>query len=200
MLNIFLSEIISAAVQLIAFSLIPFIWWLFTARKEHNFFNWVGLKRISHEKSAASTIFITLAAAIAYISLTYLCVNLLSDEITTAVSGMGAKAVPAALVYACIQKGLAEEILFRGFILKRTANKFGFSVGNTVQAVLFGLLHGVPFGLASHNTAVTILLTLLPAAIGWYMGRLNEKRCGGSILPSWIVHGTMNFIVAVLAL
>lgn len=127
----------------------------------------------------------------------------LSGDITAAgnqFSGMGAAAVPAAFVYAFIQTGLTEEILFRGFILKRTANKFGFAAGNTVQAVLFGLLHGIPFGLSTHNIAVTFLLTLLPAAIGWYMGWLNEKRCGGSIFSSRIVHGTMNLIVTILAL
>lgn len=203
MLEIFLNEFISAVFQLVAFSIIPVIWWFITARKECNYFKWIGLKRISHEKSIVSTILITLSAAAVYIILTYLCINLLSGDITTAGSqfaGMGISAVPAALIYAFIQTSLSEEIVFRGFILKRVANKFGFAAGNIVQAVLFGLMHGVPFGLASHNIVVTVLITIIPGAFGWYQGFLNEKRCGGSIFPSWILHGTMNFIVALTSL
>lgn len=203
MLEIFLNEFISAVFQIVAFSIIPVIWWLITARKECNYFKWIGLKRISHEKSIVSTILITLSAAAVYIILTYLCISLLSGEITTAgsrFSGMGISAVPAVLIYAFIQTSLSEEIVFRGFILKRVANKFGFAAGNIVQAVLFGLMHGVPFGLASHNIVVTVLITIIPGAFGWYQGFLNEKRCVGSIFPSWILHGTMNFIVALTSL
>ncbi len=59
-------------------------------------------------------------------------------------------------------------------------------IGNTVQALLFGLLHGIPFGLATKNVAVTILLTLLPGAFGWFQGWRNEKRFNGSVIPSWL--------------
>ena len=90
--------------------------------------------------------------------------------------------------------------MFRGFLLKRIGNRFGFATGNLIQAVLFGLLHGLPFGMVTHNILVTVLLTILPGAFGWYQGWLNEKRCGGSILPSWLLHGTMNFIVTCLSL
>ena len=41
-----------------------------------------------------------------------------------------------------IQTGLSEEILFRGFLGKRLIAKFGFAVGNVVQGLLFGTLHG----------------------------------------------------------
>jgi hypothetical protein len=35
-------------------------------------------------------------------------------------------------------------------------------------------------------------LTLLTGGIGWIEGWLNEKRAGGSILPSWIFHSLTN--------
>jgi len=69
-----------------------------------------------------------------------------------------------------------------------------------VQALCFGLLHGLPFGLVTGSVPVMVILTLLPGAFGWYQGWLNEKRCGGSILPSWLLHGIMNSLIACLSL
>ena len=106
----------------------------------------------------------------------------------------------AGIFFTGIAAGLVEEMVFRGFLLKRIKNKFGFGIGNLIQAVLFGLLHGIPFGMATQNILVTVLLTILPGAFGWYQGWLNEKRCGESIVSSWLLHGTMNFIVTCLSL
>ena len=113
---------------------------------------------------------------------------------------MGYGYIPAAFAYGLIRTGLSEEILFRGFILKRIQNKFGFIAGNVIQALAFGLMHGVPFGLATHNIGVTVLLTLLPGALGFYMGWLNEKKFSGSIIPSWLVHSIVNTITTIIAL
>lgn len=43
----FLNELISSILQIILFSLIPFIWWLTTARHKESFFSWIGLKKIN---------------------------------------------------------------------------------------------------------------------------------------------------------
>ena len=130
-------------------------------------------------------------------------ITMYSDSITAAGSnfaGMGILAIPAVLVYGFVRTGLSEELFFRGFLLKRVSSKWGFAIGNTVQAILFGAVHGIPFGIATHNIFVTIMLTLLPGMLGWYQGWLNEKRCGESIIPSWLLHGTINAIVACLSL
>lgn len=201
-MSIFVNELIGACVQVVLFALVPFIWWLITARKK-NFFEWIGLKKIKHEGSVRNTVLIVLGAVAVYGGLTVLSLGLLPEGVTTAGSdfaGMGAVAIPAVLAYGFIRTGFAEELLFRGFLLKRFGNKFGFAAGNTIQAILFGLLHGVPFGMATGNVGVTVLLTLLPGAFGWFQGYLNEKRCKGSIIPSWLLHGTINTIVAILSL
>ena len=203
MMSLFLEELAGAVFQLLIFSIIPFAWWLITARKKESYFKWIGIKKMVHEKRIGNTLLITVLAVAGYTVLTTLCIKMVSDGITTAGSqfaGKGFIAIPAALAYGYIRTGLSEEIVFRGFLLKRTMNKFGFGAGNLLQAILFGLLHGIPFGLATHNVAVTVLLTILPGAFGWFQGWLNEKRCGGSIVSSWLLHGTMNFIVTCLAL
>lgn len=52
-------------------------------------------------------------------------------------------ALQAILVYAVLNTALPEEILFRGFLLKRISAKFGKNVGNFIQSLLFGIIHGV---------------------------------------------------------
>ena len=40
------------------------------------------------------------------------------------------------------------------------------------------------------------LVTFLTGGLAWFMGDLNERQAGGSILPSWAVHGTSNLLMA----
>lgn len=202
MVNMFISEFFGALVQVVTFALIPFVWWLITARKKENFFKWIGIRKVEHEGSLLATIMKMVAAVGVYGVSTVVVVNHM-DGITKAGStfaGQGAVAIPAVIAYGLIRTGLSEEILFRGFILKRVSNKFGFVAGNTVQALLFGLLHGVPFGIASHNVVALVVFTLLPGVMGFALGWLNEKKCGGTIVSSWLTHGLLNVIVGCISL
>lgn len=202
-MELFMNEFVGAVVQVILFAAVPFVCWLIAGRKKEKFFSWIGLKKGKCKSGIGKTILIAAAGMGAYVVLTRICVQMLPEGVTAAGSefaGKGLIAIPAAAAYAYIRTGLSEEILFRGFLLKRIASKFGFFAGNTIQALAFGLLHGIPFGVATGNFAVTILLTLIPGAIGWLMGYINEKRFEGSILPSWLLHGTINFITTILAL
>lgn len=193
-----ISLLISAAVQLALFCLIPFIWWLVTARRT-NFFRWMGLKRPEFAGAKWKIFGIILAGALAYIAAMYLMAVTLLRGVQTAASqfaGKGLAAIPAILVYAMVQTSLSEELFFRGFLCKRFAARLGFKAGNLLQAVLFGLCHGIPFGLATGNWLVCILLTALPTGIGCLQGWLNERKAGGSIVPSWMLHGLMNLLSA----
>ena len=197
-----LNELIGAVVQVLFFLLIPLAVWYAAARKKESFFSWIGLK-----KPVCSNVAITILSAIVmtllYIGAMSASVKILPDGVTTAGSqfaGGGLKALPAVFFYAFLRTALSEEILFRGFVLKRIRNKTGFTAGNTVQALLFGLVHGIPFGIITNSILAFVLLTMLPGLFGWYQGWLNEKQCGGSIVPSWLLHGGINLITAVLSL
>ena len=199
----FIQELIGAIAQVLLFALIPFIVWLITARKKMNFFRWIGFTKPTHKGNIILTLVFTLVGVLAYGFLSIYFINTFSGDVTSAGSsfaGQGMSAIPATIAYGFIRTGLSEEIVFRGFILKRIANKFGFIAGNLIQSILFGLLHGVPFGLATQNIGVTIALTLLPAAMGFLMGYLNEKKFSNSIIPSWILHGTINTVVSIFSL
>ncbi len=129
----------------------------------------------------------------------FLIMTTLLGNVTTGTSqfaGKGLSVIPSIIIYAVIQTSLSEELFFRGFLCKKLVNCFGFIAGNIIQSILFGLLHGIPFGLATGKWYIYILLTMLPAIIGFTQGWLNEKKANGSIIPSWILHGLMNILSA----
>ena len=197
-----LNELIGAVIQVLFLSLPPLAVWYVTARRKESFSSWIGLKKPVCSNTIISVISAVVMTFI-YIGSISACVKILPDGVTTAGSqfaGEGLKALPAAFFYAFLRTALSEEIQFRGFVLKRIQNKAGFIAGNSVQALLFGLMHGIPFGLITKSVPAFVLLTLLPGLIGWYQGWLNEKQCNGSIVPSWLLHGCINFFTAVFSL
>ena len=140
----FIPQTISALIQILIFLLIPFIWWLVTARRTEPFFRWLGWKRprVTHPGRLALVIIGTLVVAGA---VGVLFISAAADVSPSPLTGLGFADLGAAIVYAVAQTAFAEESLFRGFLLKRIAARFGFWTGNVVQAVLFGLVHMVPF-------------------------------------------------------
>ena len=197
-----LNELVGAIAQVLFLSLLPLAVWYVTARKKESFFSWIGLKKPIC-KNKISTALTAIVMTILYIAAMTACVKLLPDGVTTVGSqfaGGGLGALPAAFFYSFVRTALSEEILFRGFVLRLIRNKAGFTAGNTVQALLFGLVHGIPFGIITNSILAFVLLTMLPGLFGWYQGWLNEKQCGGSIVPGWLLHGSINFITVVLSL
>lgn len=191
-MNLLIQKMINSIVQILLFSLIPFIWWCITARKKCSFFQWIGLKGISSPKENKTGLWIA-GTTIIFMTVSVFILYTVRDIETAAseFSGLGLKALPAILVYAVLNTSLPEEILFRGFLLKRLSRKFGFSVGNMVQSVLFGLLHGAMF-LALTGVLQTILIIGFTGGIAWCMGYVNEQKSEGSILPSWCMHAIAN--------
>lgn len=117
---------------------------------------------------------------------------------TSDFKGLGVGAIPAILVYAVFNTSLPEEILFRGFLLKRISNKFGFVSANIIQSILFGLMHGVMF---FKYVAVlkALLIIVFTMVIAWFMGYINEKKSNGSIIPGWIIHAVSNIFSGLCA-
>ena len=191
------NDILSSIIQVSLFSAIPFLWWLFRYRKEEGFFSWVGLKKPIIKGSSVRLVTRILIVAIIYVFLMGLIITYLLKDVAMATNefyGKGLKALPSIFVFSIVKTALSEEVFFRGFLGKRFINSFGFVKGNTVQAMAFGLLHGLPFGLATGSLLTTIILTVIPGAIGWFQGWINEKCATGSIIPSWILHSTMNIL------
>jgi membrane protease YdiL (CAAX protease family) len=193
-----ISELITAVIQIGVMAIIPVIWWLFSVRKTESFFTWIGLKK-PHITEKKKFIIALLIAIIISVSMSLVLDPILPDDIQLAnerFGGMGFSALMPAIIFAFLSTALAEEILFRGFLGKRLSNKLGFATGNTIQAVIFGLLHGATmFG--SFEVFIPLTVIAFTGTLGWLMGYINEKS-NGSIIPSWLLHGFSNLYAAVI--
>lgn len=199
-MQLFLSKVMSSIVMLFLFTFIPFIWWLLTARKELSFGSWLGLRPIS-AKEKRSVFVLGIIGTLVFLGFSMI----LQAQIKgTAVavsefSGKGLAVLPAVLVYALFNTALPEEILFRGFLLKRFGQKMSFAMANTVQAILFGALHGLMF-FSLVGGVKAVYITVFTGLVAGYMGYLNEKKASGSILPSWGIHAISNAFAALTAM
>ncbi|MBE5941883.1 MAG: CPBP family intramembrane metalloprotease [Lachnospiraceae bacterium] len=196
-MSLFVDKIVSSIFQIVIFAIIPFVWWLITARKQRKFIEWIGLKKMEGGKKTLTSIIIV---SVAFLFLGVFILYIISgvETATSEFKGLGMKAVPAIIIYAAFNTALPEELLFRGFLLKRMSNKFGFNTANVIQALLFGLLHGAMF-FALVGLVKAILAVAFTTVIAWFMGYINEKISGGSIIPSWIVHAISNLFSGLCA-
>jgi membrane protease YdiL (CAAX protease family) len=182
--------------QLAVFSVIPFIFWLITKKKaKQSFFCWVGLNKPAKPEPKALATAVVLCILLTAFMLLFFTPDILQASATTMYlqDGLSATAVICTLIFAFIQTGLSEEILFRGFLAKRLIHALGFLRGNIVQAVLFGLLHSFII-LSGIGWLTTAIIVFFAASNAMVMVYVNEKVFGGSILPSWILHGISNSV------
>ena len=189
-MNLLIDKIISSILQIFIFTVLPFIWWFVTDRKDKIFFEWIGLKSITGGKKTWTAIII--------VSILFMLVGMVTlftiknvKTATSDFSGLGVKAIPAIIIYAAFNTALPEELVFRGFILKRVMKISSFNIANIIQALMFGLLHGIMFSSLVGNIEV-IFIVLITGVIAWFMGRINEIYSDGSILPSLIIHTVSN--------
>lgn len=118
---------------------------------------------------------------------------------TSQFSGQGMSELIPALIYAFLQTGFSEEMFFRGFLTKRLVHKFGFQVGNVVQGLLFGLMHGIIF-ISKASLFGAIIIITITGITGWLMGWINEKQSNGSIVSSWLLHGCANTLASIISM
>lgn len=196
-MELLINKLVSSIVQIIIFAIIPFLWWIVTARKKQKFVEWIGIKKITGGKKTIISIVII---SVAFLLLGAFTLYVLKDvEMATSdFEGLGAVSIPAIFVYAILNTSFPEEILFRGFLLKRLSNRFGFVVANIIQSIIFGLMHGVVF-ISITGIVKAIVIIVFTTAVAWSMGFVNEKNADGSILPSWIIHAVANIFSALCA-
>lgn len=201
MLQLLVNIILSSVIQFVLLSILPFIWWMITARKESTFFKWIGYKK-PHIANKKKFWFLIIAIELVFLTVFLLIVPMIHNNDQTATSqfeGLGISAMIPALIYAFFQTAFNEELFFRGFLGKRLSTKLGFEAGNTIQAVLFGMMHCVMFfsSVAFFQAAAIGIFTGL---VGWGIGYVNEKASEGSIVPGWLLHGIANTFSCIIAL
>ncbi|OAB25524.1 hypothetical protein PMSD_27610 [Paenibacillus macquariensis subsp. defensor] len=82
---------------------------------------------------------------------------------------------------------------------KRLIHKLGFHVGNVVQGLLFGLMHGILFISAAGILGAFIIIVITGIG-GWLMGWINEKQSEGSMISSWLLHGCANTLASIIVM
>jgi membrane protease YdiL (CAAX protease family) len=196
-----ISEFISAILQVLVFTLIPFIFFLFRKDKTVTFFKYIGL----YKPTTKSIVLVLLVILISITSMIGLALvndgikqSMLSPASVTGKfreMGFNSVTVVSLLIMALIKTSLSEEIFFRGFLGKRLINKLGFKTGNLIQASIFGLLHLLLFWFLTNTTVIPlIVITVFSTLMGWIIGYIKEKYANGSIIPGWVAHGLGNSI------
>ena len=196
-----LDEIVSAILQILVFTLIPFVVYLITQRKLKGFFEYIGLKATTKKALllalATSLIFLAGGISLAFVSNEVREVLINPPSITGKIREMGLQpaAVIILIVIAWFKTSLSEEILFRGFIAKRLVNWLGFELGNILQAVIFALIHVLLFwALSKAGILFLAFIFLFSGFAGYIIEYINEKFGEGSIIPGWIAHALGNTI------
>lgn len=194
----FLNQTLNAIIQVVLFALIPFVWWLFTARKQESFWSWIGLRKIQTENRKKFVLLFVICSVACY-ALGELAIWLRGnlEAADSVYKGMGAGAVPSILMYAFGQTALSEEILFRGFLMKRLQAKWGFKPAVLIQAVIFGAVHLLMVWGQTDLLAGTMIV-VYPMVVAVLLSWINEKKAGGSIYPSWIMHGVLNSVEGIV--
>jgi membrane protease YdiL (CAAX protease family) len=100
------------------------------------------------------------------------------EYIAAAMNGLSPVALAVANLAIGILPGIAEELLFRGYIQTRLCARWGMARGITCTALMFGLIH---FDLVQGTFAVIV---------GLFLGYMTERY--GSILPAMIAHAVNN--------
>lgn len=195
-----ISEIIETVLQILIFTLIPFLVYVIKKKTVKGFLAYIGLKK-SNPKANYLAIFASLILMAPMLLLTFTSdsfreIMLDPNSITGKLRAMdfGTNSIIILLVIAIFKTSFAEEILFRGFIAKRLISYLGFIKGNILQAIIFGILHAVLFAAITTNFIFLSVIFIFPTVAAYVFGYLNEKKANGSIIPSWIAHGLANTI------
>ena len=122
---------------------------------------------------------------------------------------LGLELTPLTLVvafaWAFLHQGLPEELFFRGFLLGQLTRKFSSFYANTIQAVVFWLIHvpGYVFlwqmvgnGEKFWIVVIAVISLIIAFVFGWL--RLRDKN--GSIVAPIVLHTLGNGITYVFAM
>ena len=194
---ILVSQLLSALLQLLVLTAVPFVWHLVRERRVSGFFRWLGLVRASRapvREMGIIALGLTLVTLLPYWylyrtgSLTYSGFTVDSFR----QSGWSLETVLVILLWAVVQTSLAEEIFFRGFLCKRFSARLGWRAGTALQAVLFGAIH-LP-AVWGRGLLPAVVIVALTGGIGFALGWLSQRRAEGSILYGWCIHAAANIL------
>lgn len=186
--------LVGVPAQVAVFTLVPLAWWLHGGRPEGSFLRWLGFTRVTDGRETA-----VLAASVVC-GLGFFGGALISGTGPWTSTGTGVAVVLAVLLTAVLQTALAEEIFFRGFVLRWLGEKrTGPVVANVVQAVACGALRLVVHVMFVDREPANLLAALLLGAGAAFLAGWLRQRTG-SLLLGWAAHGAGNLLAGLIAL
>lgn len=198
---ILVNQFLSAVLQLLLLTAIPLVWYMVSKRRITGFLRWIGLTPAARIPAKAMCGIFLAFALVTLLPYWYLYhTNSLTYSGFTVdsyrQSGWSAQTALVILVWAVLQTSLSEEIFFRGFLCKRFCSAWGWKVGTTVQALLFGAIH-LP-AVWGKGIVPALVIVLLTGGIGFALGWLSQRRAEGSILYGWCIHAAANILSPVI--
>lgn len=206
-MSLFAIQVEHMIIAVTIFSFVPFIWWIIENKlkkspiKLKDFFSWIGLVKPVKKITKKRYMIFLLTMSLIFLILFYIIPAITLPRFISSAKfrGAGIAAIPAALLFSYVQTALAEEIFFRGFLLKIISKNFGFAVGNIMQALAFATFNCFLFFM-SYSIIKAVFGGLTIFLAGLICGRLDFNKWKITILPSIFVYGTASFIAALLSI
>lgn len=107
---------------------------------------------------------------------------------------MNLDVMSAALLYALVQTGFAEEFLFRGLITGTLSRRMSLLKANLIQSLIFLAPHLLLLIVMPKQWPLLVLVFVGASYAGWIRIR------SGSILGPWLIHGGANLAVTLSVL
>ena len=195
-----INESIGAILQILVFTLIPFLVYLIKNKSAKGFLEYIGLKKSTKKANylavIACLLFATPMLILTLTNADFRDIMFEPNSITGKFRqmGFGIESLFILIVIALFKTSFAEEVLFRGFIAKRLISVAGYKKGNVIQAAIFGVIHTALFALVTSNVIFLIAIFIVPSIGAYVSVYLNEKIANGSIIPGWISHGLANVL------
>ena len=106
----------------------------------------------------------------------------------------------AAFTWAFIHQGLPEELFFRGFLLGQLTRRLKFLYANTIQAVVFWLIH-IPGYLylwqifdSELTRLLVVVIALVTLVVSFFLGWLRIRDKNRSLVAPVVMHTLANGI------
>ena len=182
------------------FSVIPLLWHLDKERTIKGFVHSLGIYR-PHSAASGSILTVTSVYLLTLAATITVVLSGFSDRGLGAHGGThGLTTGTTILLYIVmfgLKTGIAEEIFFRGFIAKKLIDRLGYSKGNLLQALVFGMPHS--FLVSGPFSAIDLVVRGINAILlGYTFGYIMDKRSGGNIVPAMIAHTSANIVSSIV--
>ena len=196
-----LSRLANTVANLVLFVLIPFVVYAVVQRRRQGRSLGESLQRVGMQRGEPGFLryaWAGLAIVFAWVWLVPPDLEVITREGTVqaafAGAGISVDTLGAALLYALVQTGFAEEFLFRGLIAGSLSRRMTLWRANVVQAAIFLAPHLILLFIVPEHWPILILIFGGALFAGWL------RIASGSMVGPWILHGGANLAVTLSVL